>query len=110
VLSKGSFIGMDRFGIDSPVDTDSRVKTIVELTGRGYADRMVLSHDACCHLDFAQPEVIAGMRASAMPNWHFRHVPDDVIPALKAGGVSDAQIDQMTTGNPRRIFECQGGY
>jgi phosphotriesterase-related protein len=110
VLSKGSFIGMDRFGIDSPVDTDGRVKTIVELAGRGYADRMVLSHDACCHIDFAPQDVIAQMRAAAMPNWHFRHVPDDVIPALKAGGLTSAQIEQMTIGNPRRIFEAQGAY
>lgn len=110
VLSKGSYIGMDRFGIDNPVDTDGRVKTIVELAGRGHADKMVLSHDACCHIDFAPPEVIAGMRASVMKNWHFRHVPDEVIPALTAGGVSDAQIEQMTTGNPRHIFEAQGGY
>ena len=50
------------------------------------------------------------MRATIMQNWHFRHVPDEVIPALQAGGVSDAQIEQMTTGNPRRIFEAQGGY
>ena len=110
VLSKGSFIGMDRFGIDRPVDTDARVKTIVELAGRGHADKMVLSHDACCHIDFAPQDVVEmGLRA-AFPNWHFRHVPEDVIPALRAGGVSEAQIDQMTTDNPRRIFEMQGAY
>ena len=110
VLSKGSYIGMDRFGIDRPVDTDMRVKTIVELAAQGHADKMVLSHDACCHIDFAPQDVIEmGLRA-AFPNWHFCHVPDDVIPALKRGGVTDDQIDQMTTHNPRAIFEAQGAY
>jgi phosphotriesterase-related protein len=110
VLSKGSYIGMDRFGIDNPVDTDMRVKVIAELCQRGHADRMVLSHDACCHIDFAPQDVIeAGLR-TVFKNWHFRHVPNDVIPALKAGGVTDDQIDAMTTANPRAIFEAQGGY
>jgi phosphotriesterase-related protein len=110
VLSKGSYIGMDRFGIDSPVDTDMRVKVIVELCQRGYADKMVLSHDACCHIDFASQDIIEATLRSIFKNWHFRHVPNDVVPALKEGGVSDAQIEQMTTGNPRRIFEAQGAY
>lgn len=110
VLSKGSYIGMDRFGIDNPLGTDARVKTIVELADRGHADKMVLSHDACCHIDFAPPDVIeAGLR-TIFKNWHFRHVPDDVVPALRAGGVKQAQVDQMTTGNPRAIFERQGSY
>jgi len=110
VLSKGSYIGMDRFGIDNPLDTDARVKTIVELAGRGHAEKMVLSHDACCHIDFAPPDVIEATLRTIFKNWHFRHVPDDVVPALRGGGLSEAQVEQMTTGNPRAIFEAQGAY
>jgi len=110
VLAKGSYIGMDRFGIDRPVDTDMRVKVIAELAERGHAERMVLSHDACCHIDFAPQDVIeAGLR-TVFKNWHFRHVPQDVLPALEQAGVTAAQIDRMTTANPRAIFEAQGGY
>ena len=44
------------------------------------------------------------------PRWTFRHIPDDVIPALRRPGVSEADVRTMTVDNPRRIFERQGAY
>ena len=35
---------------------------------------------------------------------------NDVIPALRAEGVSEADIRTMTVDNPRRVFERQGAY
>ena len=67
---------------------------------------MVLSHDAGCYFDWVDPNLLP----KVMPNWHFNHISDDVIPALKDGGVTDEQIAAMTVGNPRRIFEAQGSY
>jgi phosphotriesterase-related protein len=49
------------------------------------------------------------MRAVA-PNWHFTHISDDVVPALKQRGVTDQQVETMLVGNPRRIFENVGSY
>ncbi len=46
----------------------------------------------------------------AMPNWHYLHIHNDVIPALKARGVTDEQLTTMLVDNPRKIFENQGGY
>jgi len=106
ILARGSTIGMDRFGIDSVLDTKQRVGTIVELCKRGWAERMVLSHDASCHIDWFPREAVA----KALPHWNYRHIIEDVIPALRAGGVSEEQIEQMSVTNPRRIFELQGGY
>jgi phosphotriesterase-related protein len=106
ILERGSFIGMDRFGIDQLLPTSERVSTIAELCRRGYADRMVLSHDAACHIDWFPKEMLE----QAAPRWNFRHIPDDVIPALRKVGVGEAQIRQMTVDNPRRIFERQGAY
>ena len=45
-----------------------------------------------------------------MPSWHYNHIHDDVLPALRARGVSQEQLDQMLVANPRRLFERQGGY
>ena len=45
-----------------------------------------------------------------MPSWHFKHITDDVLPALRARGVTEEQITQMTVTNPRDIFERQGAY
>ena len=97
---------MDRFGLNMMLPMEKRVSTVAELCRRGHAERMVLSHDACCHIDWFPAEA---MRA-ATPQWNFRHIPDDVIPALRKEGVSEEHIRAMTVDNPRRIFEQQGGY
>jgi phosphotriesterase-related protein len=106
ILSRGSTIGMDRFGLDMLLPTADRVSTVAELCRRGFAEQMVLSHDACCHLDFVPAEQL---RAAA-PRWNFRHISDEVIPALRKEGVSDEQIRVLTVENPRRFFEQQNAY
>jgi phosphotriesterase-related protein len=102
----GAILGMDRFGLDVYNPTPDRMRTIVALCERGYADRMVLSHDASCYMDWfgPDPEVLRG----AAPNWHYRHISDDVLPALREHGVTDAQLDQMLVDNPKRYFSQTG--
>jgi phosphotriesterase-related protein len=99
----GAILGMDRFGIDVFATTDTRVATIASLAKRGYADRMVLSHDASCFIDWYAPDP-NGMRDAFLPNWHYEHISNDVLPALRGRGVTDAQVDQMLVENPRRYF------
>ena len=106
LMDKGSTIGMDRFGIDVYLPIDDRVQVVADLCAQGYADRMVLAHDAACYMDWFTPEVQAAMA----PNWHFNHISDDVLPLLLERGVTQDQIDQMLTGNPRRLFEMTGAY
>ena len=107
VLARGSFIGMDRFGLNQVLEFKKRVATVVELCRRGYAGRMVLSHEACCGIDWFPPEVPF---RDVMPQWNFRHLCDDVIPALRKEGVREERIVEMTVTNPRRIFEGQRTY
>lgn len=99
----GAILGMDRFGIDVFAPTDARVATIVELVKRGYADRMVLSHDASCRIDWFGPEG-PELIDTLMPNWNYEHISDDVLPALRAAGVTEAQLEAMLVGNPKRYF------
>ncbi len=99
----GAILGMDRFGIDVFAGTDDRVATIVELVARGYADRMVLSHDASCRIDWFGPDG-PNLIDTLMPNWNYEHISDDVLPALHAAGVTEQQIDTMLVENPRRYF------
>ena len=110
ILRRGSTIGMDRFGIDMINPGDKRVATIGELCQRGYAKQMVLSHDACCFMDFWPQDMVQGAFKTAAPNWNFRHIPDDVVPALRKHGVSEEDLALLVKGNPRSIFEKQGGY
>ncbi|GIW41787.1 MAG: phosphotriesterase [Candidatus Binatia bacterium] len=106
ILRRGSFVGMDRFGLDMILPTEKRVSVVAELCRRGWAGQIVLSHDACCHIDWAPP----GLLEAAVPRWNFRHIPDDVLPALRKEGVSEEDIRTMTVDNPRKIFEQQGAY
>ncbi|MCH8066655.1 MAG: phosphotriesterase [Chloroflexi bacterium] len=106
LIDAGSYIGMDRFGLDQLLPTDKRVAIIARLCELGHAGRMVLSHDANCYIDWFPMELIR----NSVPNWHFRHISEDVLPALREAGVTDEQIRAMTTENPRRIFEQSGGY
>lgn len=106
VISQGSYIGMDRFGVDTILSFEDRVKVVADMCTRGHADRMVLSHDASCHIDWLSDPIVSEI----MPRWHFTHISDDVIPALLALGVTESQINQMLIDNPRAIFETQGAY
>jgi phosphotriesterase-related protein len=100
----GAILGMDRFGLDMYNPTAARVDTIVALCERGLADRMVLSHDANCYIDwFAGPD-FEQQRAAMAPNWHYNHISDDVLPMLRERGVSEEQLTTMLVDNPRRYF------
>jgi phosphotriesterase-related protein len=102
----GSILGMDRFGAEVLLPTADRINTIVSLCADGYADRMVLAHDASCYIDWFNPDLIKAI----MPNWHYEHISNDVLPALREAGVTDDQIRAMMEDNPRRYFEKIGPY
>jgi phosphotriesterase-related protein len=103
IADQGVLLGMDRFGLDLFNPTPERVKTIAALAARGYAPSMVLAHDASCFIDYFGAAHDAA-RAAAAPNWHFEHISDDVLPALLAAGVTQAQVDTMMIENPVRYF------
>jgi len=98
LLGMGPFIGMDRYGLDILLPTERRNWTVTELCDRGYADRMFLSQDACCTIDWYPEELLR----EAAPNWNMTYLLDDVIPALKESGVTDDQIKTMMEDNPPR--------
>jgi phosphotriesterase-related protein len=100
LLAGGSYLGMDRFGIDTIQPFDARVETVAELCRRGFEGQLVLSHDASCFIDWIPEDA----KAAALPRWHFTHIHDDVLPELRKRGVSDAAIHTMLVENPRRYF------
>jgi len=98
----GCLLGMDRFGLDVITPFEDRVATVASLCERGYAGSMVLSHDAACYIDWFPPAAIPAFA----PSWHFGHLFDDVLPALRERGVQQEQIDTMLVANPRRYFSA----
>jgi phosphotriesterase-related protein len=102
LIDRGFTLGMDRFGLDILLPFEQRVDTVAALCERGYADRMILSHDAMAFSDWFPP----GLGEQISPNWHWLHIEQDVLPALRERGVTDEKIDQMLVVTPRRFFEA----
>lgn len=100
LMDNGSTIGMDRFGMDHVLPDDRRLGTVLALLELGYADRMVLSHDAAFFSRMTPPS----WRARAVPNWHMENLPRRILPMLRQRGASDADLEQMVVGNPMRLL------
>jgi phosphotriesterase-related protein len=105
LMKNGSYLGMDRFGMDPILSFEQRCATVATLVERGWVDQIVLSHDTACASNWIPPEMLA-----TMPNWKLTHISDDVLPKLRSLGVTDEQIDVMLVDNPRRIFEVDSPY
>jgi phosphotriesterase-related protein len=105
LADRGATLGMDRFGLDGGryIDFDARADIVVRMCELGYADQMVLSHDATCWMDWAPRERFPGSRFD-LPDWNPTHLHNRVIPVLRERGVTDDQLTTMFEINPRRIF------
>ncbi|MGW7482331.1 phosphotriesterase family protein [Nonomuraea muscovyensis] len=100
LVAGGSYLGMDRFGIDTISPFEDRVAVVAEMCARGHAGRMVLGHDSYCFNDRFDAEVVRRRH----PDYHLLHVSRDVLPELRRRGVTEEQIHQMLVDNPRRVF------
>lgn len=101
LMDAGSTIGMDRFGMEHVLSDERRTATLLELLRLGYADRMVLGHDAAAYSHVTPPS----WRALHAPGWTWEDIPRRILPRLRQGGASDAELDQMLVANPRRLLE-----
>jgi phosphotriesterase-related protein len=100
LMDNGSTIGMDRFGMEHVLPDDRRVATVLALLDLGYADRMVLSHDAAFFSRVTPPS----WRARNVPNWQMENISRRIVPMLVRGGASDAALHQMLVTNPSRLL------
>jgi phosphotriesterase-related protein len=101
----GFVLGFDRFGINLDTTFEARADTLIEMCRRGYAERIVLSQDASCYIDWLAPGVM-----DLLPQWHYTHIYDDVLPYVRERGVTEEQIETMLIANPRGYFENSFAY
>ncbi len=99
LLANGSYLGFDHFGLTT-FTLAERVESVRALCERGHADRIVLSHDAMCHVDWF-PSTAYG----SWQDWRWTHIPEDVLPEMRRAGISEEDIKTMMVDNPRRILE-----
>ena len=100
IIDNGSYLGWDRCGLPLAVPLDTQIDTLAALCERGYAERIMLSHDKSSFMDwFSAAEV-----DPVLPDWRYTYLHDTVLPGLRDRGVSDDQIEQMLIRNPRAFF------
>jgi phosphotriesterase-related protein len=100
LMDAGSYVGMDRFGYDLTVPVGDRVATVAALVARGYAGRLLLSHDATCYSDSLEPET----RERLWPNCSHRYLLETVVPLLLEGGVGEHDVKRMMVHNPAALL------
>lgn len=98
LIDKGSYLGFDHFGLPG-ITLEERVEAVATLCERGYAERIVLSHDAMCFVDWFPRSMM-----DSSSNWRWTYISDTVLPAMRARGISEADITQMLVDNPRTIL------
>jgi phosphotriesterase-related protein len=98
LIDNGSYLGFDHFGIPG-ITLEDRVDAVARLCARGFAERIVLSHDAMCFVDWFPRTLI-----DSTETWRWTYISEEVLPVMRARGISDAQITTMLVDNPRRIL------
>jgi phosphotriesterase-related protein len=98
LAGSGAMLGLDRF--NSTFNTDEgRIETLLRLLGEGFIAQLHLSHDGSTFGDFIQHNAIfKDLRPS------YLHIHQRILPALRAAGVTQAQIDEMLVTNAQRFL------
>ena len=106
LLRKGVWLGLDRYPggrVPGTPNWEERTDLVKGLIDAGYVDRIMLSHD------YSVPKARHGVevqeeRRRANPDG-FNFITRSVLPRLTELGVTDQDIHQIMTDNPRRFFE-----
>ncbi|MDR3570505.1 MAG: hypothetical protein P4L43_20975 [Syntrophobacteraceae bacterium] len=92
----GFSLGFDRTG---SIMGPAAEGCIIELVKKGYANRLMLSHDSI-GVWLGRPLEFGPMGAQ----WHPTYIHKRFIPKMRAAGVTEDQIHTMLVDNPRRLF------
>jgi phosphotriesterase-related protein len=99
IADTGASLGCDRYGIDHFNPSADRIRTLLALIEQGYTDRIHLAHDGACFYDF-----MAHNPFFADEHPDLLRISDELLPALREGGVTQEQIDEMMIANPAQFF------
>ena len=100
IADTGAWLGCDRFSIEHFNPDAQRIETLVKLLAEGYGDRVHLSHDAACFIDF-----MVGDPAFANERPSYLHISTKILPG-PAGRRSHRRADRRADDREsRRFFE-----
>jgi phosphotriesterase-related protein len=97
LINRGASVEFDFLGMSfTPMEQHGEAKIIellLELLHRGHADRVLLSHDVCHNSQLRHFEGNG-----------YTYLSTTFLPRLRERGVSEAEIEQLTVLNPRRVL------
>ena len=96
LLALGVCLEFDLFGWEELAPDALRARRIATLCAAGHAGRLLISTDTCRR---SQLHACGGRG--------FDYLFTSIIPALRAAGVSQADIDTMTRANPSRLLSIR---
>lgn len=105
LLSRGVYVGLDRYGVEMSLPLDERNATTAELLRRGHAERLIISQDYCPTIDWFAAEDADRLREAGAvhADWSFTLVFEQVVPWLREQGVmDDATLETIFVDNPAR--------
>ena len=94
IARRGAWLEYDGIGGEDS-DDDLYIERIQRVLDAGFGDRLMLSHDRGWY-DPAQP-------GGGTPRTYI-YISDEFLPKLRAAGVDEATIEQLTHTNPFRAF------
>lgn len=106
MAGRGCYLGMDRFGFcDRDLCLERRVAAIAALCRKGWSRRLLLSHDLAAYLAFwdSWEETKNADWMNLEEDYTFIH--RRVLPALRAQGLEQVDLNRLLVDNPRRFFE-----
>jgi phosphotriesterase-related protein len=95
IAQRGAWIEYDGIGNQEWVPDDEYIQRIQRLLDAGYGGQVLLSHDRGWY-DPGQPN-------GGIPK-PFTYITNTFVPKLRAAGIDDATIRQLTQGNPFNAF------
>lgn len=116
LAERGTFVGIDRVGLEILAPDSRRADHVATLVGEGYTERICLSQDHICTLTaprpsyWVPPEARAARAAMADEiRWQstlrpYTYLYNDFVPMLLDRGVTQAQIESIFVDNPRRLL------
>jgi phosphotriesterase-related protein len=104
-LEEGCYLEYDGFGqalfhffymgrIANALSDMQKITDIIELIEKGYLDQILMAQDFCFKCDLA-----------AYGGYGYAHIINNLLPFMRAKGMTEEQIRALLVDNPRRLLE-----
>ena len=97
LLKNGCYLGFDRI---YPSAYEKQAQTIANLIAKGYANKLLVSHDFFAFYDFGDTDFESQKNSVR----DFTTVHKKLLPALRELGISEKDVKKLTNDNPRKLL------